>query len=524
MDALSLEHEDRGGLRNCHALALLPLSKKDQSRHLVRVLEAAKQYWNWRVSVICEGLDGNAFTRLTSGGGQVFPRPHLLKVMPWEYDEARCASMEQRIGEAEIASGVPMGRVVMASAHNIGRAFNLSTRTLRAYPLVRLVLKDNKEPYRIARRLFHFADEVLAATKPDIVFAFDWATPLNFSVWMIANQRGIPCFALRHCKINADRGFLTPDRVMLNRAAIARGQAKRLAAAPVSDAAKKHVQVFRERPSTIRFIAIKWQSRMRRGFVRWHLITARVLVRQFIDRFRGQDQALQEPPLRRILRYYRTLFLTYWQQRYLRSFDEEELGKMKYIYFSLHKEAELAKTFQTTLWHDQRNTIRVLASMLPFGYRLLVREHRMNYGNRPTRSYRELLQLPNVIMLDPFDSQFKYLRHADLIVTENSSSGWEGLLMKRRVLMLAEAFYDGAGLAAKVRDPDLINRAILECLSKPPVIDEEAHDHALGCMVDGELETTFPMNEEGMPEALNQLATMVRGASAKPQTVTVTDT
>ncbi len=113
---------------------------------------------------------------------------------------------------------------------------------------------------------------------------------------------------------------------------------------------------------------------------------------------------------------------------------------MKYVYLPLHKDAEFAQTFQATTWHDQRNTVRVLASMLPAGYRLLVREHRMNSGFRPTRGYRELLNLPNVVLLDPHDSQFKYLRYADLVVTENGSSGWEGLVLGRRVLLLSRTF------------------------------------------------------------------------------------
>lgn len=171
----------------------------------------------------------------------------------------------------------------------------------------------------------------------------------------------------------------------------------------------------------------------------------------------------------------------------------------------------MAQTFQATLWHDQRNTVRVLASLLPSGYRLLVREHRMNVGYRPTRSYKQYSKLPNVTLIDPFDSQFKYLQHAALVVTENGSSGWEGLLLKRPVLLLARTFYDGAGLGVSVTDPDDLNDALLRALDEPPAPDAEAYDHALGCMIDAEFETSFPLGSEGAAVALDQLVATMSG-------------
>jgi hypothetical protein len=123
-----------------------------------------------------------------------------------------------------------------------------------------------------------------------------------------------------------------------------------------------------------------------------------------------------------------------------------------------------------------------------------------------------LSTIPNVTLLDPFDSQFKYLRHASLIVTENGSSGWEGLVLGRPVITLASTFYDGAGLGAKIGNPEKLNAAILDALTKPAIADAQAYDHALGCMVDAEFETTFPTNKSGAPAALDLLTATVAGA------------
>jgi hypothetical protein len=342
-------------------------------------------------------------------------------------------------------------------------------------------------------------DAALEQSKPDFICTHEYATALNGTLWLAANRRGIPCLSVRFSKINSGEGHWSLDRKLFNTAAIERGTARREAGAPVSDAAKAKIEMFRARPATVAYIANKWRGHAQRNFLKWHLQYVRTTVRETLNRLKGQDRALAEPLGSRLARYNLHLLMGFWHRRFFRTFEEAELEGMKYIYFPMHKEAELAQTLQATQWYDQRNTIRILATMLPFGYRLLVREHRLNFGHRPTRSYRELTQIPNVVMIDPFDSQFKYLRHADLIVTENGSSGWEGLLLGRRVLLLGKTFYAGAGRGVSMSDPDRLNATILDMLAKPPVADPEAHEHALGCMIDGELGTTFPMRPE--PEA-----------------------
>ena len=502
-----------------HVLALMPPSRKDRTHYLVALLRAGKQRWNWKISALCDGLERGAFKSLVGSEGALFARPHLLKVQPWEHDPQEIAKTEKLMREAEAATAFPTGRIILAAAHSVGRGYNLEVRHLRKYALVRRVLKDNTEAFRIVRRLFRFADDMLEAAKPDFVYAFEWATPLNLAIWLAAQRRGIPCVALRYSKINPSHGFWTTDRLMMNSAALALGNSKRESGASVSEAAKTYIQKFRDQPQVISYIATKWRNKMKRGLLRWHLENAKVVVREFINGLRGQDKSLRELPFGRFMRYYHSLYLNFAQQHFFTAYGPDVLKKMKYVYFPLHKEAELAQTFQATLWHDQRNTVRVLASMLPAGYRLLVREHRMNVGHRPTKSYRQYADIPNVTLIDPFDSQFKYLQNAALVVTENGSSGWEGLLLRRPVLLLSRTFYDGAGLGVRVTDPDRLNRAVLQALSQPPAEDAESYERALGCMVDAELETTFPLSNEGAEAALDRLANTLGPllrADAKP--------
>jgi hypothetical protein len=93
-----------------------------------------------------------------------------------------------------------------------------------------------------------------------------------------------------------------------------------------------------------------------------------------------------------------------------------------------------------------------------------------------------------------------------LIVTENGSSGWEGLVLGRRVLTLAPTFYEGAGLARRVETPVKLGPTIMEILQQPAMVDAAAHDRHLGSMVDAEYETTFASDATGSETALRQFA------------------
>ena len=329
-------------------LVSLPPSKKERTRVTATFLEAAKQRFDLEVDAICAKLDRKGFEPLVAPNGRYFIVPHLLQSQEWESDPKAVAATEQRIHEAELAAGLPMGRVVLGAAHGVGRAFNAPVRRIPCHALVGRILKDNSEPFRITRRLFRFADDALAASNPDLVCAYEYATVLNGALWLAATLRGIPCVSIRFSKINSGEGFWSLDRKMLNTIAVERGAAKRQSGEPVSDAAKARIKTFREHPATVAYIANTWRHRAQQGFLRWHLQYARAIGREVLNSFNGQDRALAGPLGSRLSRYYWHLLMTYWHRRFLHSFDDNALAAMKYVYFPMHKEAEFAHAVQAT--------------------------------------------------------------------------------------------------------------------------------------------------------------------------------
>ena len=189
---------------------------------------------------------------------------------------------------------------------------------------------------------------------------------------------------------------------------------------------------------------------------------------------------------------------------------------MRYILIALHKDPEQALNYQGFFWSNQFNTVSLLSGSLPDGFRLLVREHRNNTGRRPTQYYKDMRRLPGVVLVDGHDDQFKYIRNADLIVTDNGSTGWEGLVLGRRVITLADTYYSAAGLAQRVHEHEQFSSTALEMLEQPAVADTVEHDRALGCMLDAEWDTSAPLESESHAHVVAILNDITRKLRASP--------
>ena len=407
---------------------------------------------------------------------------------------------------------MPARQVLLSAYSSIGFSFLDPVAATSKSEVSRRVLKDNSEPFRIVRRVFGFADAMLDSCKPDLVYSYEWAKPWLFPVWLAAVRRGIPCIAVRRSKIRSEYCYFTADRLLFNTAAENRARATRTSSDVTSENAMKFIREFRAKPRMVDYIQANWRLAERDGWIRWHARFARSVLREAVSALRRSKPRRRAATLGRLAAFNRQLIAEPLQRRYFTSFGEKDLAEARYVYFPMHKETDLPLNNQASAWFDQRNTARLLASVLPTGYRLLVREHRRNYNSRPSGYYRELSRLPNLTLVDAFDSQYKYVRNADIIVTENGSSGWEGLMLGRRVITLSQTFYDGAGLARVVRRPDQLGAAMLETLSAPAGVDTEAHNRALTAMIDAEYSTTIAMDNPDPESVIERLRAVIAEA------------
>lgn len=512
MDMIATERK-RGTteLAGARILAMMHPSQSELSRYFQQLVKSGKERWNWHVDVMCWRDDEAAFEDIVEPRGEIFPHPNLLDQAGWESDPDRVSAIDSMLWEAEQKARFPIGRLVAAAPASIGRAYVTAARKRHSSKLSKKVLADNSEPFRIVRRLFAHAAEMLEKSKPDLVIATEWNTPAQCTVRLAAAGFDIPCLTLRRSKIHSGYDYWTPDMLMLNRAAMASALLRRQSDAPASEKAKAYIRKFRETPQMSAYVEEKWRQtgRIWQGAARrWAMLPlrfARGLATDTLYLVRGLDRTQRAPLFERLVEPEIRNFTAWRHRHFLNRYSADELAKLAYVYFPMHKETDMPLSFQATPWQDQLNTVRVIASALPSRYKLLVREHKLNYGQRPTQYFELLSSLPNVTIIDPFVEQFDYIRNADLIITENGSSGWEGLLLRKRILTICENFYGGSGLGVSVRDLNSIDKEIVAALSRPAVEDPGRHDAALCNLIDAEMATVFPRDEGSLELALNKL-------------------
>jgi hypothetical protein len=419
------------------------------------------------------------------------------------------ADLRKLVAACERRTGIPLNRIALADARHAGRGYTRESFYRESSARATLALRDNGYAERYLLSLVRTVEVVLDQFKPDLIVSGHLASPPIFAAAMLARARDIPVLSLRSSKILSHRSFWTLDWGMLNTLGAEVCTKKIEQMIVPGPVAFEYLQRFREEPKVVAYIRRNWTRSAARTTL-W--AGARDVVKRSLASAKwllgGRRGVWGKSPIAKSGTVLRTALLKARQNDLFKSFTEEELAATRYIFIALHKEPELATTYQAPLWHNQKNLIAWLSMNLPCGYRLLVRDHRRNEGRRPTAYYRTIKAYPGVDLVSPFDSQFKYIRNAALIVADNGSTGWEGLIFGKRVISLARNFYEPAGLAESVTDPSRLGEAIIRCLGRPETADRAEWDRRLACLIEAELETTVVDDSTSYAQSLEILTSL----------------
>lgn len=472
-------------------LRVLFLPKNSRHEFFSTVLRAGSDSLRWQIQVVCEPEAQKHWSKAI-GAKDCYDVPDFTIRQDWEGNEAAECALDEFISACERASNVPVGHIVLAGERDLGRAFSQPAYHWFRNRISKLVIADNAQPYLIVRRMFAFARDTLKAASPDLVIGGEWADTLCFAMSLAARQMGIRCVVFRPSKLWSGRGYWTDDPMMYNTPTRAAAAARWQRGAEVSERARTKISNFRRTPATLGYVQKNWDDNDSRGWFGYHVTLAKLLAVQIGHAIGLRQGPPPKPAFQIAWDHYRRPFLKYLQRGFFQRFDQQDLANRRYIFLALHKDPEQALNYQAPFWSNQINTVAFLSALLPIGYSLLVREHRLNTGRRPTDYYRQLNHLPGVVLVDAFDSQFKYIANADLVVTDNGSTGWEAIMLGRRVMTVAPHFFEGAGLDHRVFDLDKIPATVVELLNRP-ALQDQVYDQKLGWLLDAEWETTTPM-------------------------------
>lgn len=131
----------------------------------------------------------------------------------------------------------------------------------------------------------------------------------------------------------------------------------------------------------------------------------------------------------------------------LRKFDHfikagqlEDLGP--YCFFPLHSEPEVALQVLGRPYHkNQFELLRNLASSLPIGYKLVVKEHPRSFGLRDPNFYERLAEIPNLYLLGVEVPSLPIVIHSKMVAVISSTIGLEAAMIGKPVLMLGHPKY-----------------------------------------------------------------------------------
>ena len=465
----------------------------DYFRNLLTYYQKKK---NYEVGILCGENLRNVYSENFESGADHFPIPDFKNTMEWEDNSDVHEKLKELVGECEALSATSTNRIILSGEREIGRAYSSKSYYWKSTALQKYCMENNQRSTLVILRMFKFLNDVYERFQPTLILARLSNPPLNFVGYLLSKKFNIPFLSCRFSKILDKRFYWTGDMCMYNGLVKIAFNNKYKRDEKSSSFANEFLISYRESPKTIHYIQENWKRGDLSTWAQQHLKILSLSIGSLIYILKGSKGPPPKSGLQKFIEYYRIKWAESRHNRFYSKFTENELKDLKYIYYPLHKEPELNLNFHSPLWHDQKHTVSYISCMLPSGYKFLVREHRYNWGRRYTEFLKLLTQLPNVVLIDPFDPQFKYIQNANLIITGNGSSGWEGLLLNRPVITFEKTFYEDSGLNYRITNPSILDKEILKILKEPLPYSKEESERRIGLLVDAEYETTLSEDEK----------------------------
>jgi len=146
---------------------------------------------------------------------------------------------------------------------------------------------------------------------------------------------------------------------------------------------------------------------------------------------------------------------------------EKDLSTLDYVLFPLHTEPEVTLLVYSKSYLNQIEVARNVASNLPAGMNLVVKEHPRSVGKRPMGYYRKLLEIPNARLADPAMTSRKAILNSKLVSTIAGSIGLEAVFLRKPVMTFGRTPYEilPDHIVKRVGNLDCIGMTITELMN-----------------------------------------------------------
>lgn len=194
-------------------------------------------------------------------------------------------------------------------------------------------------------------------------------------------------------------------------------------------------------------------------------------LRHAYGRLRGYDKA-QGYFWKDTLYYQYRIWADFKQLSRLTRHRPEEPGALPYVFFPLHIEPEMALATLSPEFHHQTAVIVQVAKNLPAGVRLVVKEHLTAVGRRPIGFYRQLAEIPNVVLVPPEVKATAVIERALGVVVLTGTAGLEAAVMGTPVVTFSlHNLYNILPHVTIIRDWTVLRQVLAE-VCRPSTAEE----------------------------------------------------
>jgi hypothetical protein len=138
-----------------------------------------------------------------------------------------------------------------------------------------------------------------------------------------------------------------------------------------------------------------------------------------------------------------------------------------FIYYPLHVPGDMALTLRSPQYLDQLALIDYLMRSVPHDYKVAIKEHPAMIGAVDAGSLIRLKKrYKNLVILPPDTNNYLVIKASDLVVSINSKSGAEAVLLGKSVLVLGDAFYRNSPLVHAVESLASLRSLIRSALDR----------------------------------------------------------
>jgi Capsule polysaccharide biosynthesis protein len=123
-------------------------------------------------------------------------------------------------------------------------------------------------------------------------------------------------------------------------------------------------------------------------------------------------------------------------------FFNKRLPVEDFILFTLHVQPEASTDVLAPYYVNQIALVQQIALTLPVKMRLVVKEHIPAFGTRKTNFYKNLIDIPNVWLLDRKFSNTELLTRSQAVVTISGTVAWEAWCSGKPVALFGNTRFD----------------------------------------------------------------------------------